>query len=285
MEIIANIIQWVFIIFLGVFLGYLYYNGYFNFEYVKYKKAYDEYHAYILTKKKSYNRYVTDFVNGNQFIPSGDKQPSASELNAKNQSLLSLFELLLEGENLVVKHFQRAKFTYRVEYKNLIDEWNRYEEYNEDNLILDIPILSESIEPIKIEETASLEDITLIADEKEEIESKENISNIPQISNEINTFYNMLTLNSDQKKILIAKIVDYLNTGAKGKSIAFMVLALRELNYLPDSNSYRSIFNAIRISFNAKIGTNRGIYAYIVHDVALQYKVEISRSVNRFKVD
>lgn len=39
---------------------------------------------------------------------------------------------------------------------------------------------------------------------------------------------NMILLNDEKKKMLLDKIEEYINTGVKGKRIAFMILALRQ---------------------------------------------------------
>jgi len=111
-------------------LLYLKINGKFDFSYKKHKKAFDDYHVYILTGKKNYTSYVKDFINGNQDLLSGEQEQyiSIGALNKRNEDLNSLFKLLVSGKNIVDKYFSKDTFTYQNDYKELTNEWNRFEE-------------------------------------------------------------------------------------------------------------------------------------------------------------
>ncbi len=95
----------------------------------------------------------------------------------------------------------------------------------------------------------------------------------------------MILLDSEKKNILIGKIGEYLNTGVKGKRVAFMILALRSLGYLPTLNSDKKLFEALKKHFNTYIGSDKSIYAYLDNGVSKQFKPDIDNLTAYFKVD
>ena len=92
-------------------------------------------------------------------------------------------------------------------------------------------------------------------------------------------------MRDDQKIILLERVKCYLNTGAKGKAVAFMILALQQLNYLPKVQSDRVIFDALRAEFGNNIGSNTAIYRFLEPANSRNFEVEISHLVRRFDVD
>jgi hypothetical protein len=64
-----------------------------------------------------------------------------------------------------------------------------------------------------------------------------------------------------------------------------MILALRQLGYLPNTTSDRHLFNAIREKFGLDIGSDKGIYAYLDHAVQKYDRPEIEALMNYFKLN
>lgn len=102
---------------------------------------------------------------------------------------------------------------------------------------------------------------------------------------QVSALESMILLDSEKKKMLLNKIGEYINTGVKGKRVAFMILALRRLGYLPEITSDRQLFTALKNHFNTYIGTDKGIYAYLENGVSKQFKGDIDNLTVYFKVD
>ena len=64
-----------------------------------------------------------------------------------------------------------------------------------------------------------------------------------------------------------------------------MILALRQLGYLPTVTSDRQLFTALKSHFNTYIGSDKSIYAYLEGGVSKQFKEEITNLIAYFKVD
>ncbi|MDR2407816.1 MAG: DUF6043 family protein [Bacteroidales bacterium] len=94
----------------------------------------------------------------------------------------------------------------------------------------------------------------------------------------------MIMVGDEKKEILLTKIEDYIRRGTKGKKIAWMILALRQLGYLPNTTSDRHLFNAIREKFGLDIGSDKGIYAYLDPSVQKYDRPEIEALMNYFKL-
>jgi len=95
----------------------------------------------------------------------------------------------------------------------------------------------------------------------------------------------MLITRDDQRIILLERIKNYLNTSAKGKAVALMILALQQLNYLPKIQSDRAVFDAMRAEFSKDIGSNTAIYRFLEPANSRNFEVEVSHLVRRFKVE
>ena len=118
-----------------------------------------------------------------------------------------------------------------------------------------------------------------------EMDGKTKISLAKPKSNKELTFEDMIILDDEKKKILLNKIGDYIRQGVKGKKIAWMILALRQLGYLPDTTSNRHLFNAIRENFGLDIGSDKGIYAYL-DEMTLKYdQADIDTLKNYFTLN
>lgn len=102
---------------------------------------------------------------------------------------------------------------------------------------------------------------------------------------QVSALESMILLNSEKKKILLDKIGEYINTGVKGKRVAFMILALRGLGYLPEITSDRQLFTALKNHFNTYIGSDKSIYAYLDNGVSKQFKPDIDNLTAYFKVN
>lgn len=101
----------------------------------------------------------------------------------------------------------------------------------------------------------------------------------------VSTLESMLLLDDEHKSILLSRIGDYLNTGVKGKRVAFMILALRQLGYLPEITSDRQLFVALRSHFNTYIGSDKSIYAYLDGQRTKHFQVEIDDLAVYFDVN
>ena len=114
----------------------------------------------------------------------------------------------------------------------------------------------------------------------------ESISATPLLRVEtVSALESMILLDSEKKNILLDKIGEYINAGVKGKRIAFMILALRQLGYLPEITSNRQLFVALKTHFNTYIGSDKSIYAYLDNGISNQFKPGIDNLTAYFKVD
>lgn len=102
---------------------------------------------------------------------------------------------------------------------------------------------------------------------------------------QVSTLEYMILLDSEKRDILLEKIEQYINTGVKGKRVAFMILALRQLGYLPETTSNRQLFTALKTHFNTYIGSDKSIYAYHENGISTQFKSEIDNLTAYFKVE
>ena len=115
-----------------------------------------------------------------------------------------------------------------------------------------------------------------------EIDTKRDVPVIKPKNNKELTLEDMIILDDEKKKILLTKIGEYIRQGTKGKKIAWMILALRQLGYLLNSTSDRHLFNAIRDKFGLEIGSDKGIYNYLDNRTAKDDKSEIDDLKNYF---
>ena len=94
----------------------------------------------------------------------------------------------------------------------------------------------------------------------------------------------MILLSDEEKNKLLLKIKEYLETGVIGKRIALMILALRQLGYLPATTTNRQLFTAIKETFNIYIGSDKSIYQYLDDATAKQFQSEIDTLKNYFQI-
>lgn len=95
----------------------------------------------------------------------------------------------------------------------------------------------------------------------------------------------MILLSDEKKNKLLFKIREYLETGAIGKRIALMILALRQLGYLPATTTNRQLFTAIKNAFGIYIGSDKSIYQYLDETTAKQFQSEIDTLKNFFQIN
>lgn len=256
------------IVIVGFFI-YRDYKGLNKFLYMKFRQAYREYQKTVLTNQFTYDIYIQNFIDGNHFI-TGE---SSRELNKKNLELNILFNLLKNGKDIVDKYFSKIDFSYR-DYKCLKNEWAKF---------CQNPNLIESINTIKEDEIN-----TIMIPEESIGNSSKSVAEVSINNAQVLSFENMLLLDDERKKqVLLGKIEKLLNTGIKGKNVAFMILALWELGYLSSVFDKNVLFDAIREKFGPKldIGTNRGIYKYLEQSIHEQYKPEIDLLKKQFRLD
>lgn len=98
-------------------------NGLDNGLYLLHKKAYQQYQKEVIGKGKSYQRYVTDFCNGNVFLSVENDGRAASRLNESNKNFHILMELLQTRSDLVIQYFELEHFTFE-DFKGLNEEFN-----------------------------------------------------------------------------------------------------------------------------------------------------------------
>ena len=98
-------------------------NGLDNGLYLLHKKAYQQYQKEVIGKGKSYQRYVTDFCNGNVFLSVENDGRAASRLNESNKNFHILMELLQTRSDFVIQYFELEHFTFE-DFKELNKEFN-----------------------------------------------------------------------------------------------------------------------------------------------------------------
>jgi hypothetical protein len=236
---------------------------------MKFRQAYREYQKSVLIDQFTYDNYIRNFIDCNHFI-TGE---SSHELNKKNQEVNILFDLLKNGKDLVDKYFSKKDFSYR-DYKCLRNEWTNL--YQKPNLI-------ESINTIKEDKKN-----TIIIPEESIDSTSKSVADVSINNAQVLPFEKMLLLDDERKKqVLLGKIEKLLNTGIKGKNVAFMILALWELGYLSSVVEKNALFNALREKFGPElnIGTDRGIYNYLDPKIYEHYKSEINLMKKQFKLD
>jgi len=118
-----------------------------------------------------------------------------------------------------------------------------------------------------------------------EIDSKTNTPLAKPKNNKELTLEDMIMLDDEKKKILLTKIGDYIRQGIKGQKIAWMILALRQLGYLPITTSDRHLFEAIRQKFGLEIGSDKGIYNYLDKTIQKYDNPEIETLINYFELN
>jgi hypothetical protein len=118
-----------------------------------------------------------------------------------------------------------------------------------------------------------------------EIDTRTNTPPAKSKNNKDLSLEDMIMVDDEKKEILLSKIGDYIRQGTKGQKIAWMILALRQLGYLPNTMSDRHLFNAIREKFGLDIGSDKGIYAYLDSSVQKYDRPEIETLMNYFKLN
>jgi hypothetical protein len=107
---------------------------------------------------------------------------------------------------------------------------------------------------------------------------------IEPYSNKDLIFEDMILIAGEKKQMLLGKIEAYIQKGIKGKQVAHMISALRQLGYLPKICSERQLFTAIKAKYG-QIGSEKGIYAYLEDIKVKQFQKEINDLASYFKVD
>ena len=99
------------------------------------------------------------------------------------------------------------------------------------------------------------------------------------------TLEDMIMLDDEKKEILLIKIGDYISQGIRGQKIAWMILALRQLGYLPITTSDRHLFQAIRDKFGLEIGSDKRIYNYLGETTLKYDQADIDALKNYFTLN
>ena len=118
-----------------------------------------------------------------------------------------------------------------------------------------------------------------------EIDTKPDMPLLKPMSNKELTLDDMIVVDDEKKQILLTKIEDFIQRKAKGKKIAWMIFALRQLGYLPNTTSDRHLFNALRRKFGLEIGSDKGIYAYLDRTTLKNDQAEIDALKNYFNLN
>jgi hypothetical protein len=118
-----------------------------------------------------------------------------------------------------------------------------------------------------------------------DIDAKTNASLAKPKNNKELSLEDMIMVNEKDKEILLTRIKDYIRQGTKGKNIAWMIFALRQLGYLPNTTSNRHLFNAIRENTGMDIGSDKGIYAYPDQTTLKYEQTEIEALKNYFRLN
>jgi hypothetical protein len=104
------------------------------------------------------------------------------------------------------------------------------------------------------------------------------------VKSNASTIEDMILIDGEKKQILLTKIEDYVLKGTKGMKIAHMILALRQLGYLPKITSDRHLFEALRAKYG-DIGSDKSIYVYLSPIKISQFQNEIDTLSNYFSLD
>ena len=118
-----------------------------------------------------------------------------------------------------------------------------------------------------------------------EIDSKTNTPLAKPKNNKELTLEDMIMLDEEKKKILLTKIGNYIRQGTRGQKNAWMILALRQLGYLPITTSDRHLFQAIRDKFGLEIGSDKGIYNYLGETTLKYDQADIDALKNYFTLN
>lgn len=93
-----------------------------------YETAYAEFQTQFVTGRKTYHRYVTDFISFNLLIDSSD----ISSWKQHTMNINSMFDLLANRKDLVLKYFSQDGLT-RQEFRELHQEFNTTEAIAEES--------------------------------------------------------------------------------------------------------------------------------------------------------
>ena len=93
-----------------------------------YETAYAEFQTQFVTGRKTYHRYVTDFISFNRLIDSSD----ISSWKQHTMNINSMFDLLTNRKDLVLKYFSQDGLT-RQEFRKLHQEFNTTETVAEES--------------------------------------------------------------------------------------------------------------------------------------------------------
>lgn len=93
-----------------------------------YETAYAEFQTQFVTGRKTYRRYVTDFISFNLLIDSSD----ISSWKQHTMNINSMFDLLTNRKDLVLKYFGQDGLT-RQEFRKLHQEFNTTETVAEES--------------------------------------------------------------------------------------------------------------------------------------------------------
>lgn len=93
-----------------------------------YETAYAEFQTQFVTGRKTYHRYVTDFISFNLLIDSSD----ISSWKQHTMNINSMFDLLTNRKDLVLKYFSQDGLT-RQEFRKLHQEFNTTETVAEES--------------------------------------------------------------------------------------------------------------------------------------------------------
>lgn len=93
-----------------------------------YETAYAEFQTQFVTGRKTYRRYVTDFISFNLLIDSSD----ISSWKQHTMNINSMFDLLTNRKDLVLKYFSQDGLT-RQEFMKLHQEFNTTETVAEES--------------------------------------------------------------------------------------------------------------------------------------------------------
>jgi hypothetical protein len=118
-----------------------------------------------------------------------------------------------------------------------------------------------------------------------DIDAKTNAPLAKSKNNKELSLEDMIMINQEDREILLTRIKDYIRQGTKGKKIAWMIFALRQLGYLPNTTSNRHLFNAIRENTGMDIGSDKGIYAYPDQTTLKYEQTEIEALKNYFRLN
>ena len=246
------------ILLMGVFCGYLYIKGYANMDYMLHRSAFKLYKKYkknILKNRQTYNRFVLYFENHHKYQERKEGQDIA-DFNATIAYISEFIDCLQSNQKTFELYFNKDKFRYIYEYKELCQE------LNQQVLTMD-SVLEESIEDATNErliEDTDNEKSQLCCDNTTLPSTQSN-----QFIQKSKTLMDILIIEDKYKEKLLENIWKCISDPSnRGKANGTVIRVLLDLGYIEKDLDLSVIIDFINTYFQIKLQDDRGIYNYVL---------------------